>query len=295
MKKQFALLGFALLFFFTAAAQKKSSKLLLGGSGWNKIVIIDKASKAIEWEHPLQKGWECNSVAATPDGNILFSYGKGAKVINRDHNEIWNITAPDTCEMQTARVLPDGNYLLAWAGHPAVIMEVNPAGKILSRTEYETGITHPHSQFRQLNKNRRGNYLIPIISTSEVREISPAGELINSIKIEGTPFTTLESTNGNYWVAGGDGHSLIEINLYDGKIIRRYAENDIAGVRLFFAAGLLPASNGGLYVCNWQGHSHDAEKANSPQLFEIDSKGKLLWSLNDSKTFGMISDVSVID
>lgn len=295
MKKTFILLYLVLSLVSNISGQSKRERLLLGGSGWNKIAIIDKESKQIEWEHPLQKGWECNSVAATPDGNILFSYSRGAKVITRDHKEIWNITVPDTCEMQTARILPDGNYLLGVAGHPAVIMEVDPTGKILSRTEYETGIERPHSQFRQLNKNARGNYLIPLIATSEVREISPKGELIKSIKLEGTPFTTLESTNGNHWVACGDGHSLIEINFDNGKIAHRYAENDIEGIRLFFIAGLFPGSDGGIYVSNWQGHSHEANEANSPQLFELDSKGRVIWTLNDNKTFGMISTVSTID
>ena len=55
-------------------------------------------------------------------------------------------------------------------------MEVSPKGEILSRTEYETGIEHPHAQFRQLNKNARGNYLMPLFATSDVREISPRGE-----------------------------------------------------------------------------------------------------------------------
>jgi len=34
----------------------------------------------------------------------------------------------------TARVLPNGNYLLAWCGYPATIMEVNAKGEILSKT-----------------------------------------------------------------------------------------------------------------------------------------------------------------
>ena len=243
MKKISIFLYFILFLISNTSGQNKTEKLLLGGSGWNKIVIIDKESKQIEWEHPLQEGWECNSVAATPDGNILFSYGKGAKTINRNHQEIWNITVPDGCEMQTARVLSDGNYLLAWTGHPAVIMEVSPKGKILSRTEYETGIDHPHSQFRQLNKNPRGNYLIPLISTSEVREISPDGKLISTLRTEGTPFTTLESVNGNYWIACGDGHALVEVNPDSRQVIRRYSENDIKGVRLFFTAGLCKGSD----------------------------------------------------
>lgn len=294
MKVLLTVISFVLFFISTVSGQNKTEKLLLGGSGWNKIVIIDKVSKEIDWEHPLEKGWECNSVAATPDGNILFSYAKGAKVVDREHKELWNIAAPDGCEMQTARILSDGNCLLAWAGHPAVIMEVSPKGEVLSRTEYETGVEGSHSQFRQVNKNVRGNYLIPIISASEVREVSPEGKLVQTIQIEGNPFTVLQSSGKNYWVACGDAHILLEANLDNGKVIRRYSEKEIDGTQLFFVAGLFPSSKGGIYVCNWQGHSRSAKDTNSPQLFEIDKKGKIVWSLNDNQTFGMISCVSTI-
>lgn len=295
MNKTLVLLCSALFLFSATSCQKKAQKLLLGGSGWNKIVIIDKNSKQVEWEHPLEKGWECNSVAATPDGNILFSYARGAKVIDREHNEIWNIAAPDSCEMQTARILPNGNYLLAWAGHPAVIMEVNPKGDILSQTDYETGIEEPHAQFRQVNKNARGNYLMPLFATSDVREISPEGELLKSTKLEGTPFCTNVLDNGSYWVACGDGHSLMEVNLDNGEVARRYGENDIKGARLFFVAQLLPSYGDGLYICNWQGHDKNATDANSPQLLEIDGLGRVVWSLNDNGKFGMISAISTIE
>lgn len=106
----------ACLLLVCSACHEASHYLLLGGSGWDKIAIVNKNTKEIEWEHPLEKGWECNSVAVTPDRNILFSYSKGAKLITRDHEEVWNISAPEGCEMQTARVLPNGNYLLAWCG-----------------------------------------------------------------------------------------------------------------------------------------------------------------------------------
>lgn len=291
----FTIIGFALLLVTTALGQNKKEKLVLGGSGWNKIVIIDKATKTIEWEHPVEKGWECNSITSTPDGHILFSYSKGAKVIDRNHKEHWNIATPPNCEMQTARMLPNGNCLLAWAGHPAVIMEVNLKGEVLSRTEYETGIQRVHSQFRQVNKNARGNYLIPIMSAAEIREVSPEGKLVKTTKVEGNPFTTLKSKGENYWVACGDAHVLREMNLKNGQVIRRYADKDIEGAQLYFVAGLFPSSKGGIYVCNWQGHSHESQQTPSPQLFEIDKKGKIIWSLNDNKTFGMISDVSTIE
>ena len=136
---------------------------------------------------------------------------------------------------------------------------------------------------------------MPLFATSVVREISPRGEVVKITRLEGTPFTTLALANGNHWVACGDGHSLMEVNLDNGEVARRYGENDIKGARLFFVAGLLPAKDGGLYVCNWQGHDKNAVEANSPQVFEINDKGEVIWNLNDNERFGMISTISTIE
>lgn len=285
----------ALLFVTFVSCQKKAEKLLLGGSGWNKIVIIDKDTKQITWEHPLEKGWECNSVAATPEGNILFSYSKGAKLITPDHQQIWNITAPEGCEMQTARLLPDGRYLLAWCGTPASILEVDAQGQILSQTDFDTGIEQSHAQFRQVNKNDRGNYLVPLFATSEIREITPAGQTVKSVKVEGNPFSVAPLKNGNYWVACGDAHCYIELNYETGEVVRKVGAEDIAGARLFFVAQLYPTVQGGLYICNWQGHDGKAASGGFPQLIEVDASGQMIWSLNDNSTFGMISAISPVN
>lgn len=285
----------ALLLVAFVSCQKKTEKLLLGGSGWNKIVMIDKDTKQITWEHPIEKGWECNSVAATPEGNILFSYSKGAKLITPDHQEIWNIPAPEGCEMQTARLLPDGRYLLAWCGTPASILEVDAEGQILSQTDFDTGIEQSHAQFRQVKKNDRGNYLVPLFATSEIREITPAGQTVKSVKVEGNPFSVAPLKNGNYWVACGDAHCYIELNYETGEVVRKVGANDIAGAQLFFVAQLYPTAEGGLYICNWQGHDGKAASGGFPQLIEVDAAGQMIWNLNDNSAFGMISAICPVN
>lgn len=285
----------ALLLVAFVSCQKKTEKLLLGGSGWKKIVMIDKDTKQITWEHPIEKGWECNSVAATPEGNILFSYSKGAKLITPDHQEIWNIPAPEGCEMQTARLLPDGRYLLAWCGTPASILEVDAEGQILSQTNFDTGIEQSHAQFRQVNKNDRGNYLVPLFATSEIREITPAGQTVKSVKVEGNPFSVAPLKNGNYWVACGDAHCYIELNYETGEVVRKVGANDIAGAQLFFVAQLYPTAEGGLYICNWQGHDGKAASGGFPQLIEVDAAGQMIWNLNDNSAFGMISAICPVN
>lgn len=283
------LAALSVLFF---SFKHKETKLLVGGSGWNKIAIIDKESKKVEWEHPLEKGWECNSVSVTRDGNILFSYGKGAKLITKDHKELWNINAPEGSEMQTARVLPNGHCLLAWCGHPAAILEVDGGGIILKKTEYDTGVEHTHAQFRQVNKNKRGNYLIPVFETSDIREVSPKGELIKKVKVPGNPFSVVPLSNGNLLVGCGDSHQYIELNFNKEIIVRSVTEKQITGAPLSFVAELFAKADGGVYICNWQGHGNENEKkSESPKLIELNKKGNIIWSLSDYKETGMISAI----
>ncbi|MDD4516558.1 hypothetical protein [Massilibacteroides sp.] len=291
MKKLITL--FVSLLILTSCSSS-SEKLLLAGSGWNKLVIIDKESKQIEWEYPLNAGWECNSVDMDKAGNILFSYSKGAQLITKDKKVLWDIPAPENCELQTAKVLPDGNYLLAWCGNPASIMEVDSKGTISSQIFFDTKIDVPHAQFRQVNKNNKGNYLIPLFQSSDLWEISPSANVVKQIPLEGTPFCTALLPNGNYLVACGDAHSYVELDIEGGDVVKEVQANDIEGISLRFVAQLLPTKQGGLFLCNWQGHGTDPDFPDNPQLVELDNQGNIVWSLNDNATFGMISTVCVV-
>lgn len=291
MKKLFALL-FTALFFLSCS--QSSEKLLLAGSGWDKLVIIDKATKQITWEYPLEPDWECNSVDVDQQGNILFSYSKGARLINKNKETLWDISSPEGSELQTAKVLGDGRYLLAWCGYPATILEVNSKGAILGKTDFDTRIQNPHAQFRQVSKADNGNYLVPLFQSSDIWEISPVGVFVKRYPLEGTPFSMAKLDNGHYLVACGDAHSFVELNPETAEVVRKVGANDIEGISLRFVAQLLPTPEGTLYLCNWQGHGEDPSFPDNPQLVEIDSTGKIIWSLNDNQHFGMISTVCPI-
>jgi len=287
----FVSMCFVLILF---SCTQKQEHLLLAGSGWNKIVIVNKETKAVEWEYPLEKGWECNSVAVTPKGNILFSYGKGAKLIDRNKNEIWDWKAADKSEIQTARVLADGRIMLGQCGTPATIFLLDEKGSLLSETKFDLPLERPHSQFRQINVNDKGNYMIPIMGLSEVWEVDSNGECLKSISVKGNLFCMEQLANKNWLVACGDSHRYVEVNFETGTIVSEIKKDDLDGVTLFFVAQLLPTRQGGLYICNWQGHDKNATESNSPQVVELDASGKMVWSLNDNHSFGMISAICPI-
>lgn len=58
-------------------------------AGWlwmEKIVVLDKNSGTIEWEHALASQEDCNDVELTRGGNILYAYRGGARLIKISRN-----------------------------------------------------------------------------------------------------------------------------------------------------------------------------------------------------------------
>ncbi len=271
----------------------QAQHLLLGGSGWNKIAIIEKSTREVVWSHPLEKGWECNNAVADKKGKtIVFTYKKGIKAITLDHKELWNIKAPAKCEMQSLKMLPNGNCLIAWNGHPLTIMEVKTkTGEVISKVEYETGVASIHGQTRQINKMKDGNYIVPIVTQNVIHIVSPEGKKVKEIKISGKPFATELIKDSVYLVAGGDGHSISEVDFATGKTLRLVKDGDVKGSPLFYVAGI-EQNKDSFYVTNWQGHS---KGKTGPKVLELDSDLNILWQVKlEDKGIGRISSISTV-
>lgn len=270
----------------TTISKAPVEKVLIGGSFWDSIAIIDKATKNIEWVMALPEGSECNSVCITRDGNILFSYKKGAKLIDRQGVTIWDFAEMvDTAEMQTAVQLADGNYMVASCDNPLRIVELDSLGKPIKEVKYAINIAAPHAQFRVVTKAKNGNYLIPIITTGQVLEINDAGELVKEFTPGGNPFSLYELENGNLMVSCGDGHYLAEVDRTSGETLRKI--DTLNGVEMQFVATAAPTANGNIMFSNWLGHI--AGRYPQPQLVEFDSKGDVVWSFDNKDSVEYIS------
>ncbi len=288
------------LFFIVAAVsllcscgESTGEKLLIAGSGWDRIAIMDRDSKTIEWEYILKDGQKCNSVDYLGDGKVLFAHTNGASVVTRDHEILWTVDAPKGAEMQTAHLLPDGRCLLAWNGDPLTILEVDAqTGEVLHKTEYNTLISNVRRQTRQVNKMRNGNYLVPLFATQDVVIITPEGEEVKRVKVGGTPFGCyyLEYCN-NYLVPCGDLHVIREVDFVAGVVVDSIDEYDIEGLKISFAAGMAFTDRGTTYLCNWQGHD---TSSTMPQIVEFDENKMIVWSLDDKAQFGQIADICIV-
>ncbi|WP_430810118.1 MULTISPECIES: hypothetical protein [unclassified Carboxylicivirga] len=271
------------------ACETQKTGMLMAGSGWKKIVKTDKQGNIL-WHHLLEKGQECNEVTELENGNILYAHRSGAKVITPGHEVVWQYTAPEGTELQSASLTEDGNYLLGQCGCPAQIMEFTPEGEKIKEVIFDTGIQNPHSQFRRIRKTNQNTYIVPVLKTGEIHELNENGKILKTINVGKAPFSVVILENDNWLVSLGDAHRLIEINPLTNEILWEVKENDIAGVPLRFVAEAIRLDNGNTIICNWSGHAKGDQPTAS--VVEIKRNAQVVWKLKDNEHLGLISTIS---
>ncbi|QZE12763.1 hypothetical protein K4L44_09185 [Halosquirtibacter laminarini] len=271
------------------SCSNKNREIMIAGSGWNKIVRYDLDDQRIVWSHQLERGQECNEVSLTPNGDVLYSYRRGAKIVGKDHRTLWNYDAPDGTELQSASITIDGNILLGQCGSPAEIFEYDRAGHLLKKITFDTGVKNPHGQLRRVRKTERGTYLVPIFGRGEVWELNDSGDVLKKVKVGGVPFSAIEMAEDHWMVSCGDGHYLLEINPLTNEVIRKIERDDIHNIPLRFVAESVRLSSGNTLICNWGGHERGKKRVSS--LMEITPEKEVVWSIELSDSLGMVSSV----
>lgn len=269
-----------------ATGSSAQKKMLLAGSGWNKVAMIDKKTQKLVWIHDLGPKTECNCLDYTRRGEVVYAYGKGARLVTKDHRTVWDFQV-DEGELHTASVLPDGGFLLAVTGKPARIIELDKDGKIRKEITYDTKINSLHGQFRQVRKSAAGTYLLPLMGRHVVVELDADGKELKTYPAEGNTFAVLELKDGNLLISCGDAHSIMKVDRKTGEVIQHIRQDDIEGVAFQFVAEIASYRDN-LFIANWLGHS---KVKNQPLVVELDKDGKVVWTLAGNPE---IRDVSAI-
>lgn len=252
----------------------------------NKDFIVGSDGKVL-WEYDLpvpQDGW------VLPSGNLLLSNIRGVQEVTRGKKIVWEYKSPDGTEIHNCQPLPNGRVLIAENGTKRII-EVDRAGVIRKELKIDTITPDTHMHFRMARKLANGNYLIAFVGEHVVREFNTDGEIVREIKTPGDCYSAVRLPNGNTLIGCGDGHKVIEVDPKD-KIVWSLEENDIPGIPLRFAAGVQRLPNGNTTVCNWGGHGHIGKQ---PLIFEITRDKKVVWKVDDHKTFRAISSMFLMD
>ena len=273
-KKHFFLIATVFCFCFSAC---KKEKIAIAGSGWSDIAIVDKETGVIEWKHSLDAGDECNDIEVTPEGHVLYAYSKGAKLINRNHETIWDYKAKENEEIHTATRLKEGGYMIGVCSDPtARIVELDSDGKQVKEIPFLTLIFDVHNQFRQVTKTDKGLYLVPLIEKRKVLQISPEGRNSGSIFVGYDLFSVKPLENNNVLVSCGRDGRFIEIKPTAQHRDSTIVTTEIKGGSLLYVAEIFLYENGNKLIANSNMYSNDKSQ---PLLIEIDKNNEIIWRL----------------
>ena len=280
MKKSVLITSLLLLLIPFFGICKVREKLLIGGCNWDKLMIVDKKTSAVEWTHQLQTGDDCNDLEVTKAGNILYAYKGGARLITKSQTVIWDFKVEKGQELYTATELPSGEYLLAVCAIPSRIITLNAKGEKVKEQNFDSGITNVHGQFRQILPTKDHTYLIPLMGKGEVIELAQSGVVLRKVIVGGNPFSVKVTPAGKWIIGCGDAHKFVIVDPLTQTVKDSVVAADISMVSLLFVAEPHPYRNGNVMIANWNGHSKDKTQA---QLVEIDSRNRIVWTLSNTE------------
>jgi outer membrane protein assembly factor BamB len=300
---------------FTLAADASpggSRRVLAGDYSKSRVALVDVGTGKILWEH---KTAGLHDLSLLPNGNVLMGDG-WTRVIEvqpgldgKEEKTVWeydaakqNRTDGKKVEVHAFQRLPDGNTMIAESG-PARLIEVDKDGKLVK--EVKLKVNHPsnHSDTRQARKLADGHYLVCHENDGTLREYDADGKVIWEYEVpmfDQKPagghgpeafgnhlFSATKLASGNYLIATGNGHSVIEVTP-EKKVVWKLAQNDLPGITLAWVTTLQLEPNGNIIL----GNCHATEK--NPQIVEVTREKKVVWQFKDFKTFGDALSNSVV-
>lgn len=287
-------------------------RLVIGAEGKRSVAIVDPSDgNKLLWQHELngpvhnlhlmpdlslltQDGWK-NIIEVSLTEGVVWSYD-AAKKNRTDAN------SPEKYEIHAIQRLGNGSTMIVESGSSRII-EVDAEGKLLKEISLQVSASNGHSDTRQVHKLENGHYLVAHEADQIIKEYSPEGEVVWEFSIPlfgreptkghgpdsfgGKCFNAIKARNGNYLIATGNGHSVLEVNPAK-EIVWKLEQDDLEGITLAWVTTLQELENGNLIV----GNCHAGP--DNPQIIEITRDKQVVWSFNDFEIFGNALAVSLV-
>jgi len=218
-----------------------------------------------------------------PNGNILICWGDEVREYNGDKKIIFNFkkSAAEN-ELGTAVRLKNGNTLITESGKTPRLVEVDQLGQIKTTVPLLPETDNIHMQTRMARKLINGNYLVPHLLAFSVKEYTPTGKIVNTIKtdlpelggreVENWPFTAIRLQNGNTLVTLTHGNKVVEFNP-QGTVVWKISNNDFEEKPFKDPCGAQRLPNGHTVIASYGA-------SDGIRLFEVDNNKKIVWTYN---------------
>lgn len=298
MRLLLPLLSLVSLFVACDPVKETNTRLVIAAEGGKHVVIADVDGNVL-WKHPIK---QVHDVHLLENGNILVNNG-WTKVmeLNLAGEVVWQYDSSETegyngetIEIHAFQRLTNGNTMVAESGISRIV-EVDPNGKLVSEIPLQVREPHPHRDTRLVRKLDNGDYLVSHEGEERVARYDSTGEVVWNFQVplfdkeraighgpEGygaKTFSAIVLKNGNYLIATGNGHSVLEVTP-EKEIVWHLKQHDIPGVTLAWVTTLQELPNGNLVI----GNCHAGP--DNPQIIEITRDKELVWSWYNWTEFG---------
>jgi len=256
-----------------AAESKVKHRFIASLFRKGQVAMIGEDGK-IEWEIPAA---HVQDVWMLPNGNVLFSHGRGAKEYDlKKEKVVWEYKAEGKIEVHSCQPLPGGNVLVGECGTSRMV-EVGRDGEIKQEIKLKTTVDNVHMQYRCCRKTAKGTYLVAFIGEGIVKELDPDGQVMRTIVPEKDPknggsHAVVRLPNGNTLISSGYRKSVVEVDVDGKRVWSVGAEQLPEDFKLNYIAGVQRLSNGNTVVANYAG---------KPQFFEVTPKHEVVWQVDD--------------
>ena len=248
------------------------------------VMAIVGADGKIEWKRKMDGG--CHDAWMLADGKILWT-PSGDKIFEVDPKTDTETLIYDSrkhggvnehVEIHAFQPNPDGTITVFESG-PKRAVEIDRSGKVLKTVAFPFMEGDPHHQTRNARKLANGNYLLAMSKSSKIAEVDPQGAIVWEYKTQGECYSAIRLTNGNTLIGGGFSHRVFEVDPA-GKEVWAISESELPGIKLGYVAQVQRLANGNTVIINC--HAGPT----NPQIIEVDSAKKVVWSYRDFENFG---------
>ncbi|HEV8544186.1 MAG TPA: PQQ-binding-like beta-propeller repeat protein [Verrucomicrobiae bacterium] len=289
--------------------QAAGRNLLLGDDSTHRLAIL-REDGSIAWETRVGP---IHDASVLPNGNILYQQG-WTKIIEvtSENKTVWEYDAAtsngntgkrvEVHAFQRVRMEDGGLTMIAESGTGRII-EVDRAGRLHREIKLKRDHPDAHMDTRLVRKIANGNYLVAEQNDGFVREYDPSGKIVWEYEQplfgkERKPghgpeafgnfvFSAIRLPNGNTLIGGGNGHCVLEVTPQK-EIVWRVDQNDLPGITLAWVTRVQRLPNGNTII----GNCHAGP--DNPQLIEITSDKKVVWTFKDFKNFGNSTTVQTV-
>lgn len=278
------------LLFAAFAASLLAQVRTFAGTDYSQGIVFVMEDNRIVWQHPAP---ESNDLWVLPNGNLLFTTGRGVLEMTRQNDTIFHYAS--NSPIFACQRLKNGNTFIGECS-TGRMLEVSPKGTIVRETcILPQGVTDAGSGFiRNARRLDNGHFLVAHYGDETVKEYDANGKVIWSLNVPGGPHSVTRLPNGHTMIAVADKNRnprLIEVTKA-GNVVWELSNADLPGKPLKFLGGFQYFSDGRILLSNWTGHENPADRVH---LLLVDRQKNLLYSLQNPAGLQTMSSVFTTD